>query len=135
VYALSVKQPWAALLVAGHKVVEIRTWLTRRRGRILIHTGKVPDRRTRVWDLVASDPALRAAADVTGGVVGVGELVDCLTYSTPEAFDADRARHLNDAGSFRPPRMYGFAFARVRPVPFLPCPGSTFFFPVDGFIL
>jgi hypothetical protein len=84
---------------------------------------------------VADDIALRAAAGITGGVVGIGELADCLTYETGESFAADRVRHLNDPGWFRPPRMYGFAFSWARPVSFFPCPGNTFFFPVDGFVL
>lgn len=134
-YALSVKQPWAALLVAGRKAIEVRTWSTRRRGPILIHAAKVPDRRPWAWAWVGDDPVLRAAAGITGGVVGVGELADCLTYPTAGAFAADRNRHLNDPGWFRPPRMYGFVLAGVRPVPFLPYPGTTFFFPVGGFVL
>jgi hypothetical protein len=134
-YALSVRQPWAALLVAGRKAVEVRTWPTKRRGAILIHAGKLPDRRPAAWASLAGDPALRAAAAVMGGVVGVGELADCLTYDTAAAFAADRDRHLNDPKWFRPPRMYGFAEAGVRLVSFFPCVGYTFFFTVKGFEL
>ena len=66
-YALSVKQPWAALLAAGVKTVEVRTWPTGRRGRLLIHAGKVPDERPEAWAWVttpASPPivARRATA-------------------------------------------------------------------------
>src|SRR5204863_2700985 len=39
VYALSLKQPWAALLVHGRKSVEVRSWPTARRGRVLIHAA------------------------------------------------------------------------------------------------
>ena len=35
-YALSIKQPWAALVVQGLKTIEIRRWPTARRGQILI---------------------------------------------------------------------------------------------------
>ncbi len=38
-YALSVKQPWALLIVAGYKNVENRSWPTRFRGRIYIHAS------------------------------------------------------------------------------------------------
>lgn len=37
---LTVKQPWASLIVMGIKDVENRTWTTPYRGRILIHAGK-----------------------------------------------------------------------------------------------
>ena len=38
--ALSIQQPWAWLIVNGHKGVENRDWDTRQRGDILIHAGK-----------------------------------------------------------------------------------------------
>ena len=133
-YALSVKQPWAALLVAGVKTVEVRTWPTARRGRLLIHAGKVPDERPEAWAWVTT-PALRAAAELLGGVVGVGELTGCVPYPTRAAFEADRGRHLNPPDWFADGGLYGFAFRDLRPLPYFACPGNTFFFPVDGFEL
>ncbi|WP_250572668.1 ASCH domain-containing protein [Nonomuraea sediminis] len=40
---LTVRQPWAALLVAGIKDVENRSWPTPYRGRLLIHAGLKTD--------------------------------------------------------------------------------------------
>ena len=37
--ALSVRQPWAWLIVKGYKDIENRDWPTKKRGRIWIHTG------------------------------------------------------------------------------------------------
>ncbi|WP_250907494.1 ASCH domain-containing protein [Nonomuraea sp. NEAU-A123] len=37
------RQPWAALLVAGIKDVENRSWVTPYRGRLLIHAGLKSD--------------------------------------------------------------------------------------------
>lgn len=34
--AISVKQPWASLIAAGHQTVECRTWKTEYRGQLLI---------------------------------------------------------------------------------------------------
>ncbi len=133
-FALSVKQPWAALLAAGVKSVEVRTWPTTRRGPLLIHAGKVPDDRPEAWAWVTT-PELRAAAESRGGVVGVGELVACVTYPTRTAFEADRGRHLNAPEWFVEAGLYGFAFRELRPVTFHPCVGNTFFFPVEGFPL
>ena len=48
-YALSLKQPWAALVVHGKKTVEVRRWSTRRRGRILIHASRTIDDRKAAW--------------------------------------------------------------------------------------
>ena len=90
-YALSVKQPWAALLAAGVKTVEVRTWPTTRRGTLLIHASKIPDERPEAWAWVTT-PELTEAAKLRGGVVGVGELVGCVVYSTAARFTADRGR-------------------------------------------
>jgi len=37
--ALSVRQPWAELLISGRKTVEIRTWAPDYRGRLWLHAG------------------------------------------------------------------------------------------------
>ena len=41
--ALSIRQPWAWLIVHGYKDVENRTWSTKFRGRVQVHAGKFPD--------------------------------------------------------------------------------------------
>ena len=41
--ALSIMQPWAWLIVNGHKAIENRTWRCHVRGPILIHAGKKLD--------------------------------------------------------------------------------------------
>lgn len=42
--ALTVKQPWASLIMSGEKDVENRSWATRHRGLIAIHSSARPDR-------------------------------------------------------------------------------------------
>lgn len=128
-YALSIKQPWAALLVHGLKTIEVRAWPTARRGRILIHAARVPDPGAYAWSLVPA--ALQQAARQVGGVVGVGKLTDCLAYRTPEAFAGDQPSHRNDPAWFRPPVLYGFVFTNLEPLPFRPYPGWMRFFPVN----
>src|SRR5437762_3212572 len=91
VYALSLKQPWAALLVHGLKTIEVRTWSTFRRGRILIHASRTEDTRPEVWDLVPSE--LRSSARQRGGIIGCGELTGCLQYKTAEQFATDQSKH------------------------------------------
>jgi hypothetical protein len=65
-YALSLKQPWAALLASGRKTIEVRNWPTVRRGRILIHAARVSDERLEGWQLVPQD--LLSLAQLTGGI-------------------------------------------------------------------
>lgn len=64
--ALSIKQPWASLVVAGHKTVECRTWKTSYRGPLLICSSK--------GDFEINDGLI-----APGGMgLGVVELVDVL---------------------------------------------------------
>lgn len=37
---LSIQQPWASLIVQGHKKIETRTWATKYRGPLLIHAAQ-----------------------------------------------------------------------------------------------
>src|SRR5438132_9253455 len=89
-YALSLKQPWAALLVHGRKTIEVRRWPTARRGRVLIHAARVPDERGEAWARVPLE--LRETAMLLGGIIGAGELLSCRAYRSAEAFGADQAR-------------------------------------------
>jgi hypothetical protein len=130
-FALSVKQPWAALLVAGVKTIEVRTWPTARRGRILIHASRIPDDRPEGWALVAT-PELRALADLRGGVIGVAELSECRTYTTLAAFAAECEQHRNAPDWFVPPRLFGFVFRDPRPIEYHACRGKTMFFRVGS---
>jgi hypothetical protein len=127
--ALSLKQPWAALLAHGLKTVEVRRWPTRRRGPVLIHAARVPDDRPEAWAHVPAE--LREAARLGGGIVGVGRLTGCLAYRTLAAFLADQARHLNDPSWFEPPLLYGFTFTELTVLPFRACAGNVRFFTVD----
>ena len=38
--ALSIRQPWAWLIVNGHKDIENRQWRTHFRGKIYVHAAK-----------------------------------------------------------------------------------------------
>ena len=127
-HALSLKQPWAALLVHGRKSIEVRNWPTPRRGRILIHAARVPDPRAESWAHITPD--LLAAAQLVGGIIGAATLVDCKTYASLADFEADRARHLNEPAWFQPPKMYGFAFTDLEVLPYRRLPGWMRFFPV-----
>jgi hypothetical protein len=129
-YALSIKQPWAALIVAGHKTVEVRTWGTARRGPLLIHASKTPDPRPEGW--AAITPDLQTLSNLGGGIIGVAELTGCIRYETPEIFAADVTRHRNRPDWFQPPHLFGLEFSHPRPLPFRPQSGKTFFFPVEG---
>lgn len=107
--ALSIRQPWAWLIVHEIKDVENRTWKTNFRGRVLIHASKK-------IDLAAYDNVrygLPRPEDLeTGGIVGVAEIVDCVEKSKSQWFGGP----------------YGFVLTNSRPLPFYPEKGKLYFF-------
>jgi hypothetical protein len=52
--ALSLLQPWASLVVWGHKTIETRSWRTAYRGELLIHAS-----RGKSGELIAQEPAFK----------------------------------------------------------------------------
>lgn len=78
---LSIRQPWADLILYGHKDIENRTWSTKHRGRLLVHAGMTYDE-DGAASLHARYPALVDAARVrTGRVLGAVEVVGCVARS------------------------------------------------------
>lgn len=116
-------------MASGRKTIEVRTWPTTVRDRILIHAAKIPDDRPEAWAWVTDE--LRPLAELAGGLIGAAELLSCIRYRTPTGFSHDAARHLNDPSWFASPHMYGFTFRGATTVPFVPCKGNVRFFKVD----
>lgn len=117
---LSIRQPWAWLILNAGKDVENRDWPTKYRGLVLIHAGKGM---TRDEYENADDCAAMCAPLIDmppfealerGGVVGIAEIVDCVTESASPWF-------------FGP---YGFVLRNARPLPFMPWRGQLGFFDV-----
>lgn len=131
-FALSLKQPWAALLVHGHKTIEVRRWrpsAERCNEAILIHAARVPDPRPEAWRLVT--PQLRPATKLVGGIIGAAILVEWKEYRTVEQFAADQQRHRNELAWFEKPVLYGFVFRNAITLPFRRYPGWMRFFFVE----
>lgn len=128
--ALSLKQPWAALLVQGVKTIEVRKWPTARRERIFIHAAGVPDERDEAWKLVTPD--LLPLAELRGGVIGAGDLVGCIKYDSFEKFAADQARHRNELSWYDGTMLYGFVFENLEVLPYRQLPGWMRFFDVPA---
>ena len=128
-YALSLKQPWAALVVHGLKSIEVRRWATVRRGPILIHAARIPDTREPAWRHVPE--ALQAATQQMGGIIGAVELTECRTYRFLDEFVRDQPLHLNYPGWFEPPQLYGLVFEKPQVLPFRAFPGWFRFFKVE----
>lgn len=86
--ALSIRQPWAELIVQGRKTIELRTWQTSYRGRIAIHASQT------VREEACIAYGLDPARVVRGALVGAVELVDILTLDEA-AWEALRDQHLS----------------------------------------
>jgi hypothetical protein len=129
-YALSLKQPWATLLVHGLKTIEVRRWPTIRQGRILIHAGRIADDRPGSWKHVPA--RLREYTEHLGGIIGAAKITGCRRYHTLEDFLKDQPGHLNEADWFEEAVLYGFTFTDPEILPFREYPGWMRFFPVGA---
>jgi hypothetical protein len=137
--ALSIRQPWAWLILNAGKGIENRTWPTKFRGRFLIHAAKgctfrehqeaVSFMRSIRGQSVAMAPSRWASAldqdrwragerqpIEYGGIVGEVEIVDCVRQSDSPWFTGAFMGH------------YGFVLRDPKPLPFRPMPGRPGFF-------
>ena len=118
---LSLKQPFAELVVTGRKTIELRTWSTSFRGVFLVHaSGNVDSEACALFKMGLDSLPKRA-------IVGKATLYDIKEYKSKEQFLQDRDKHLateKDFGS-----NYGFMLK--DPVKFdkpIPMPGNLGFF-------
>ena len=73
---LTIKQPWATLIMQGDKRFEFRSWQTKYRGDLLIHAGKGIDKEA-MKRLAKYLPAELPYGKILGKV----KLVDCIKMS------------------------------------------------------
>ena len=110
---LSIRQPWASLIIQGVKDIENRSWPTNFRGEFYVHAGKYHPKGE---ELRAIADEFGVTLDTTafqyGGIIGAVRLVDCVTSHASRWFEGD----------------YGFVLADARPVPFVPLRGALGFF-------
>lgn len=118
--ALSIRQPWAWLILHAGKDIENRSWPTRFRGRVLIHAGKGMTRDeyedaegfTAMAGYLDGFPAFEHLP--RGGVVGSVEIIDCVTASQSPWFCGE----------------FGFVLRSPVALPFAPWRGQLGFFDV-----
>lgn len=91
--ALTIKQPWASLIIDGYKEYEFRSWKTNYRGKVLIHAGLSLDR-----DVIHKFDKYNLKYD-KGAIIGEAEIVDCILVD--KEFN-DKLLELN-------PLVYGFS--------------------------
>jgi len=113
--ALSLKQPFAELILQGKKKIELRKWNTKFRGEFLIHASKKPDEKAMKEFGFKDLPC--------GFVVGKATLVDVKKYKNEEEHRKDKKFHLasNAWGKF------GFVLKDVKRINFIPALGKLNF--------
>lgn len=137
--ALSIKQPWAWLIVNGYKDIENRSWNTNFRGEFLIHASKqIPTEfeyvniKTYLVEMPDSHQKNyfgtkdKSRTDFEyGGIVGIAELVDVLSLDNnvyhPDIFKNNPWWERN---------CYGFVLRNARPLQFIPYKGKLGFFDI-----
>lgn len=112
---LSLKQPFAELILLGKKKIELRKWNTKFRGDFLIHASKIPDKKAMKEFGFDNLPF--------GCIVGKAKLVEVKKYSNEEEHRKDKNLHL--ASSFW--GNYGFILENVERVKEIPCKGNLGF--------
>lgn len=105
--ALSILQPWAWLIVHGHKDIENRRWRTQYRGEFLVHAGKRWgwEQREDLAIVRRQFPEIQMPDRFDlGGVVGKATITDCVSEHSSRWFVGDHGFVLADAapGEFVP---------------------------------
>ena len=113
--ALSLKQPFAELILQEKKKIELRKWNTKFRGEFLIHASKIPDKKAMKefgFDILTC-----------GYIVGKAKLINVKKYKTKKEHDKDKNLHLasNSWGN------YGFILKDVKRINKIPCKGQLNF--------
>jgi hypothetical protein len=104
--ALSVRQPFADLIVRGVKPIENRSWRTRYRGLIYIHAARLPHRMPReaietVFGVTVGEPR------AFGAIVGRAVLVDIVQNSSSRWFQGPYGWVFEHAEEMTPIPMHG----------------------------
>lgn len=119
--ALSLKQPFAELVVSGKKTIELRKWNTKFRGKFLIHASKIPDKKAMKNFGFDKLPL--------GMIVGEAELIDVKNYKTEKEHKKDKNKHL--ANSFW--GNYGFVLKNPKRIKPFPAKGNLNFWNLKTF--
>ncbi len=82
--ALSIRQPWAGLIMLGIKDVENRSWSTDHRGSLGIHAARTLDVSNEELDEYAQEYGFDPATLVYGALIGTVDVVDCTMKVTSE---------------------------------------------------
>jgi len=112
---LSLKQPWAELILQGRKKIEIRKWNTKFRGNFLLHASKKSDKEAMKRFGFKDLPC--------GYIIGEAELINVKKYIDKRDFERDKNKHLatEEFGN------YGFILKDIKRIKLIPARGMLGF--------
>jgi len=118
--ALSLKQPFAELILQGRKTIELRKWNTKFRGEFLIHASKKPDEKAMKEFGFGNLPC--------GFIVGKATLTDVKKYENKKEHKKDKELHLDsDAWG-----KFGFILKNVKRINPIPAKGKLNFWEFEN---
>ena len=91
---LSLKQPYAELLVSGKKTIELRNWNTIFRGKFLIHASKNVDKER------SESLGIDYKMLTHGAIIGIAVLYDVKQYKSKTELELDKNKHYADIKKF-----------------------------------
>lgn len=127
--AITIKQPFASLIIEGYKEYEFRTWRTKFRGDILIHAGKGVDKKAmeKYKHLVSDCPS--------GCMLGIVTITDCIKID-------DEAREMfkdnivyDNVVNNKDWDGFGFKIENIRKVENTPANGKLSLWDFEGEII
>ncbi|MBN2202568.1 MAG: ASCH domain-containing protein [Candidatus Aenigmarchaeota archaeon] len=102
--ALSIKEPWASMILRGEKTVEVRTWRTNYRGDILVCASAKPK------------------TENSGNALCIVEIVDCRPMKKSDA---------KLSGGYFEPKSYSWVLENIRKIKKFPVKGKLSIFNVE----
>ena len=124
---LSIKEPWASLIMNGTKKIETRSWKTKYRGEIYIHASlsKAKITKPEVYELI-KDMNFKC-----GYIICKCNLVDCV-YMDEKFLEFIKQNPTEyNLGEYKPGR-YAWIFENIEPINPIPAKGQLNIWNFDG---
>ncbi len=130
--AISIKQPWATLIVKGIKNVENRSWTSAYRGELVIHASKSgTDADMEAGRRLCSELGVEFPAEFpTGGFVGVVDLAGVITTGMVSITTDHPTFKITDARGYTE-QEFGWILENPRTIPFVAARGKLGLFIPD----
>ena len=129
--AITIKQPYASLIIEGYKEYEFRTWRTKYRGDILIHAGKGVDKKAmeKYKHLISECPS--------GCMLGIVSITDCIKIDDESRLMLKEKNNIVYDHIITDKKWDGFGFKleNIRKIEKIPANGKLSLWDFEGDII